>query len=516
MFFLLGYIQIPMNLQTRIQEEFDKRSYRVLVPIAGISVLLTPTWILMDYFATPSVWKTLAALRLGASALYLIFFILLKTEKLKWKPVLYLFVLVTAIDTAWMAMYVPSEMLNKFLTGYAIVYIIIAALIYVTWKEYLLMFATAIFFLVLFNWFFQAHPMEKMLFVDGLILLVIGGFGTVAAYMKYNALIREITAQVKNEILTQELQATNEELQQTNEELHKQSEFVKELNLRLEKQNEELFKKNKDITDSIRVAERLQGALLATNKEFFKYFPEHFIFFKPKDIVSGDFYWFYADKEGNKFLAVADCTGHGVPGSILSVLGLNLLNELVKENIKRPDLLLNELRKRINKILNPEGSAQVMYEGMDISLLKFSGTQMEWTGAYNPLYVITRNEETLKKLEKYLNPKTTLQDAHGTLIQIPADKMPVGYSASDAPFTLHSFEVSPGDELILFSDGFPDQFGGKNDKKLKVKNFKRLLLSLSSFPVNIQVQKLEEFFNTWKGSNEQTDDVTVIGINLSL
>ncbi len=504
-----------MNLQARIQEEFNSRSYKVLVPIAGISVLITPVWILMDYFSTPATWKTLAVIRLIGTAFYLVLYLLLKKKKISWKTTLYAFIIVTSAYTGYMIKYIPSEILSKFLTGYSIVYIVIAALLYITWQEYLLMFGIAVFFLVVFNALFQVHPMDKMLLSDGTMLWAIGGFGTVAVHFKYTALIREITAQVKNELLTQELQAANEELSQKNEEIHKQSEFVKNLNLKLEKQNTELFKKNKDITDSIRVAKRIQGALLATNKKYFRLFPPHFIFFRPKDIVSGDFYWFYGN-EKEKLLAVADCTGHGVPGSLLSVLGLNILNELVKENIKTPNIMLNELRERINRILNPEGSTTVMYEGMDISLLKINdNNQIEWAGANNPLYVITQNEKTLKNLAKYQSSKSTLQEGEKTLLQIPADKMPVGYFAAYEPFTLHSLEIQKGDELVLFSDGFSDQFGGKKDKKLKVKNFKRLMISLYPFPVNLQVQKLETFFEAWKGKNEQTDDVTVIAIKMN-
>ncbi len=147
-------------------------------------------------------------------------------------------------------------------------------------------------------------------------------------------------------------------------------------------------------------------------------------------------------------------------------------------------------------------------------IFRLQGNKVEWAGANNPLYVVTKNEDTLKKLQKYADNKKNIATEEGTLIQIPADKMPIGYTSSYKDFTLHSFILNKGDEVFLFSDGFADQFGGKLNKKLKLKNFKRLLLRLYSFPIHFQWQKLEEFFKTWKGNNERTDDITVVGVRI--
>ncbi len=351
-------------LEKQILKEIAKRNHKILVVIAIFSAIFSPGWTLLDYFAAPDTWRQMAVVRIIAALGYLLFFVLLKKEKIAWRPALHGMLLFTTIPIGYILALVPEASLDKYLLSYSVVYVTLAAFIYVTWAEYLFAFGEALFFVVFFNWLTEAHSVGTLI-ENGTIFMHLGILSVFIAYAKRRALIREIKAKLKNEQLTRELQVANEELFKKNEEIYRQSEFVKELNSQLERQNEELFKKNKDITDSIRVAQRIQEALLRINKNHLENFQEHFIFYKPKDIVSGDFYWSYSSGD-EKLLAVADCTGHGVPGSLLSVLGINILQELIKENIKRPDKILNALRERLNKILNPMGSSTILYEGMDI------------------------------------------------------------------------------------------------------------------------------------------------------
>lgn len=274
----------------------------------------------------------------------------------------------------------------------------------------------------------------------------------------------------------------------------------------LQKEQVELQKavieeKNKDITDSIHYARRIQKAMLPTVKLMNESLPEHFVLFQPKDIVSGDFYWASRPASGNgqagKILfAAADCTGHGVPGAFMSLIGTSFLNEIVlKKNIHRPDLVLNELRHNIITALNPEGNEHESKDGMDITLCALDRANMllEYASAFNGLYIIRQNE----------------------LADHPADKFPVGmFGEENKPFTLRSIVLQPGDCIYIFSDGYADQFGGPDGKKFKYARLKALLKEIDHRPMSEQKQVLEDRFNQWKNGLEQVDDVCVIGVRI--
>jgi serine phosphatase RsbU (regulator of sigma subunit) len=258
----------------------------------------------------------------------------------------------------------------------------------------------------------------------------------------------------------------------------------------IEMQNEIIFEKNKELTDSIKYAERIQQALLAHGDFMKKNLPEHFVFFKPKAIVSGDFYW--ATAKGNKFyLAVCDCTGHGVPGAFMSLLNISFLNEAITEkNILEPDQVLDHVRERLIDSLSSDKGQ----DGMDGTLMCYhkANNLITYASAYNkPLLV--RN---------------------GIMQELPADKMPVGKGQKEDPFTLHSVPLQKGDMVYFCSDGYGDQFGGPKGKKFKHKQLNELLLSISGKAPDIQKQLLDEVFEDWRGNLEQIDDVMVIGIRI--
>lgn len=277
-----------------------------------------------------------------------------------------------------------------------------------------------------------------------------------------------------------------------------------EENRRLEEQvnirTKELAEKNKDITSSIEYAKRLQDAILPSIKQLRHSFPDSFVLYLPKDIVSGDFYWF-AEKDGRKIIVASDCTGHGVPGAFMSMLGINLLNSIIIEKgITRPDLILNELHLRVVEALhNSERENDRVNDGMDLSLVCIDEENrvIEYAGAYNPLLMLKKEENDL--------------------VQIKADKQPIGgnlYEGKERVFTLNSLDYRHGDEIYLFSDGFIDQFGGPKGKKFMIKRFKQLILDTLGMSKKIQKIELETRFNEWKGKEEQIDDVIVIGIKL--
>lgn len=263
----------------------------------------------------------------------------------------------------------------------------------------------------------------------------------------------------------------------------------------LEEQNEIILEKNKDISDSINYAKKIQEAILPHHSEIEKVFPDSFILSMPKDVVSGDFYWF-AQHEHLKLFVVADCTGHGVPGAFMSMIGNTLLNNIVIERkIVRPDLILNELRKEIIKALK-QGEDSQNKDGMDLSIicLNSKSNVLETAGANNPVWVLKKD---------------------GALLEIKGDKQPIGYSVNTThDFSLNSMEIETGDIIYQFSDGYADQFGGEKGKKFKYNQLKELILTNKDESLKQQASILKLEFEKWKGNLMQIDDVLVTGIKV--
>jgi serine phosphatase RsbU (regulator of sigma subunit)/Tfp pilus assembly protein PilF len=264
----------------------------------------------------------------------------------------------------------------------------------------------------------------------------------------------------------------------------------------IETKNAELGLKNKEITDSIRYAKHLQMAILPPAAQVKRLLPDSFILYKPKDIVSGDFYW--VEEWGSQVLvAAADCTGHGVPGAFMSIVGNNLLQQAVfNYGLSKPFLILNNVNKNISGMLHQSEETSAVKDGMDIALLSIDRSKglVEFAGAFNPLWLV-RNK---------------------TLREIKADKHPVGVFLGEEmkQFTHQEFAIEKGDVLYLFTDGYADQFGGDKGKKFKYKQLQQLLLEISDKPMDEQRSLLDQTIEHWKGNLEQIDDILIIGIRL--
>ncbi|UKN01906.1 tetratricopeptide repeat protein [Paracrocinitomix mangrovi] len=260
----------------------------------------------------------------------------------------------------------------------------------------------------------------------------------------------------------------------------------------IENQKHIVEEKNQEILDSITYAKRLQNAILPTQETIDAHLKENFVLYLPKDIVAGDFYWMdYAD--GKTLLAVADCTGHGVPGAMVSVVCHNALNRAVREfGLREPGKILDKVTDLVIETF--EKSTEEVKDGMDICLCSFDfeNNQVLYSGANNGLYHIV----------------------NGELVEIKPDKQPVGKYADRQPFTTHSISSKKGDVFYLFTDGYADQFGGEKGKKLKYKPFKEILLNNSQSNMWNQRTVLFDKFQTWKGDYEQIDDVCVIGVRI--
>jgi serine phosphatase RsbU (regulator of sigma subunit)/HAMP domain-containing protein len=263
----------------------------------------------------------------------------------------------------------------------------------------------------------------------------------------------------------------------------------------LDKQRQKLEELYKDVTDSIRYAKRLQDSILPPESHIKSLTPNSFVFFKPKDIVSGDFYWF--EKCADKVLfAAVDCTGHGVPGAFMSIVGSNALQQAVGENkLATPSKILDDLNKFASETLNKEKEATSVRDGMDLALcaLDYDKLTLEYAGANNPLYII-RN---------------------GEILQTKADKFPIGgFEVGEKEYTNNTLQLEKGDTIYIFSDGYADQFGGKVGKKFMYKQFRDLLLDMQSLEMEAQRDKLQSVIEDWRGSYEQVDDILVIGVKV--
>lgn len=267
--------------------------------------------------------------------------------------------------------------------------------------------------------------------------------------------------------------------------------------------------KNKDITDSINYAKRIQQAILADMSEIKNVIPESFILFKPKDIVSGDFYWF-THRDGTVFIAAVDCTGHGVPGGFMSMIATSFLQEVINEkNILSPERVLDEMRSKITVALKQKGDVMENRDGLDIALCSISNNSLKFSGANNPLWIVRKDTNGISEIEE----RIYLKSNNGySLVEFSPDKQPIGAHPNPQPFTLKSVNLKKGDSLYLFSDGYADQFGGPKRKKFMYRNFAELILSLQEKSMNEQHKALDSVIEEWRGSLEQIDDILVIGL----
>jgi serine phosphatase RsbU (regulator of sigma subunit) len=267
----------------------------------------------------------------------------------------------------------------------------------------------------------------------------------------------------------------------------------------ISRQKEELITKNRNITDSINYAKRIQMAMMPTSEHFRRLFPESFVYYKPKDIVSGDFYW-VSQKNDKVFFAVIDCTGHGVPGAFMSIIGYELLRNIINiKGIEKPSEILNELNKDFSFIFDADGDKDFSFrDGMDIGfcVIDRKNAILEFSGAFSPMYLV-RNK---------------------SILEIKGNRFSVGLMEDliGEPFDNNTLNLELNDMIYLFSDGYPDQFGGEEGKKFKYRRFRHLLLNIHKLPASQQEHLLDQGIVQWMGDSEQVDDILIIGVRPGL
>ena len=320
---------------------------------------------------------------------------------------------------------------------------------------------------------------EWWFIILSVIVLLTGFYGLVRWR---NATLRRRNTELENivKLRTAEIIDKNEELLEQNEEIITQRDRINEQHIA--------------ITDSIEYAQRIQQAVLPREIYVEEVLPESFILFHPRDIVSGDFYWI---KQLGKYkiIIAADCTGHGVPGSMMSMLGVSFINEIIqKREIIQANIILNELRDEVKKALRQTSEVDEIFDGMDMALcvINTETLNLQYAGAANPLYYVQ----------------------NGELHQVKADRMPIGHYPKETEFTMHNIQMKKGSVFYIFSDGLVDQFGGRRGDKMKAKRFREVLFSNHQLPMSKQKQKLQEALDEWQGTYEQTDDILVIGVRV--
>ncbi|MCQ2250039.1 MAG: SpoIIE family protein phosphatase [Bacteroidales bacterium] len=287
---------------------------------------------------------------------------------------------------------------------------------------------------------------------------------------------------------------TNRELSAKNEEITRKNALIESKNMEISKNLAVISEKNRDITDSLTYAGKIQKALLRTFDEQSHMLGDYFVFYAPKDIVSGDFYWCHK-LDGKFVFTVGDCTGHSVPGAFMSMLGLSLLNHIVvQQGVCKASSILEMMRSMVKSYLGQTGINEEPKDGMDMALCVWDmeAGEVDFSGAYNPL----------------------LHVRDGELWMHNAVKSPVGIHNRELPFTDEIVKVQKGDRLFMFSDGYSDQFGGERQEKFKMGRFKNLIKDTSNLPMTVQADRIRQTYYNWKGDFIQIDDVCVLGVEI--
>jgi len=348
-----------------------------------------------------------------------------------------------------------------------------------------------------------------------------------AKSLELSELVEEI--QVTNEMvfsINKDLEQNNAEIELQRQELITQNELLQKQKTEIETHRDQIAHQKKHITDSILYAKRIQNAILTSESTVTRLFPHNFVLYMPRDIVSGDFY-LVRQRNTKIYMVVADCTGHGVPGAFMSMLGVAFLNEIINNIDKNENagVILDLLKAQIVKAMKQKGKIGEAHDGMDIGLcvLNFDNRTLQFAGANNPLYLYrNRSENELKTsisdfFAHEIPPENQYRIEYNndsTLLELKGDDMPIGIFIKDAPFRTHEISFRKGDNIYLFSDGYVSQFGGPKGRKFLTKNFKSLLFSMQNKDMIEQKQILQSSIEIWKNDLEQIDDILVFGVKV--
>lgn len=466
------------------KSEMDSTILRYHTIALWVAVIFDMLFFVTDYFNIYEYWQEFLTFRTAVSLVCLFTVLFHKKLKIPYEVLGFIPVLLISIQNAYMWSVMDIEHLQKHAFAYIAMFIGSGMfMFYHVYYSITIVVANIIANIIFFH-YNSSLTLDEILVNGGLLTGAVAIFSILLIRMRYRLTKKEIIARLM--------------LEKSKKELEKQKGITEE--------------KNKEIVDSINYAKRIQDALITPPATLKKLLPESFVIYMPKDIVSGDFYWatevFTTKKEGKKekliVFAVADCTGHGVSGAFMSIIGLKILNQSISQaNVNTPAESLDFLNKEVFNTINKHTEDEnVIRDGMDIALcslklsesseLSESDATLQYAGANNPLYIV-RN---------------------GELLETKADKQPIGAYETEQFFQNHEIVLQKGDVIYLFSDGYADQFGGPKGKKYNYKQFKQLLLDVAHLPVEEQQKTLINTHKKWKNDQEQLDDICVMGIRI--
>lgn len=430
-----------------------------------VAVFFNVIFFFTDVINIPEHWQFFLQLRLFDSFLIAVNLLLYKKFKYKSEYMVFISAIIIVKQNAIMWCFMDEHQMLKHTLAYIALFIGAALLLLWELKYSIIFVLASLLSNIIFLGLLSDHDLETILQNGGLLTGFVAVLSIILVQTRYNLNKREIISRLA----------------------------LVEANMAIAQQKKIVEEKSESILDSIRYAKRIQDAVLPTLDYMKSHLPNSFVFYRPKDIVSGDFYW-YEYLLGKSFIAAVDCTGHGIPGAFMSMIGHTLLNKFNDRPGISPAEMLNDMRDQVITALQQESNNTK--DGMELQMCIIDHEQgiLQYSGAQNPLYYIRNNE----------------------LIEIKADKMPVGISVMShmKPFTNHVIPIEPGDCFYLFSDGYPDQFGGPNDKKFTYKRLRELFLSIHKLDFDKQNEIVAKTFDDWKSDGEQIDDVLVIGFRI--
>lgn len=468
------------------QDELGKTAIKHHIIVCWVAIILDPLWAISDYFVLPEYFIPFLIIRLlvaGMTFLGLYF-----RQKLSIPMVAFIPVLGISLQNAYMYNVMEIGAFQQHTFAYIALFIGAGMLVF--WKQIYTIVVVGLSIIANFVLFHLFSPLtvDEFLINGGLLTMTVGLFSIILIQTRYRLTKKEIIARF--------------DLMESKKELEVKNEIIEE--------------KNKNITDSIAYAQNIQSAILPNRSEIAKYLKDHFIFFSPKDVVSGDFYWF-TQKANKIFIAVCDCTGHGVPGAFVSMIGNNLLNQVVIERNKEdPGEILSCLNQGMINAFTKEGELEAK-DGMDMALLVFELDKatndiikLNYSGANNPSYLIRK-----EIANSALTQEDWISEFEEHFVEIKGDKQAIGgFTEPDYCFHTREIELEKGDMVYAFSDGYMDQFGGPKGKKFMKKNFKKLFVEFMDLEMEEQAEKMDQSIKEWMGEEEQVDDILVIGIKV--
>lgn len=474
------------NWKTELQKTVKK--YHTIT--CWVAVIFNMLFFVTDYLNLYDYWQEFLTFRTAVSLVCLFTVLFYKKLKIPIEVVGVIPVLLISIQNAYMWSVMDAEHLQKHTMAYMALFI--GSGMFVFYHVYYSVFIVVANLVanIVFLHYNSPLSLDEILLNGGLLVASVAVFSILLIRMRYKLTKKEIVARFA-----------------------------------LQRSKMEIEEKNKEIVDSINYAKRIQDALIPPYEVMKKILPNSFVIFKPKDIVSGDFYWasktnttsVEKGQEDLVLFSAADCTGHGVPGAFMSVIGLKLFNQSVKQpHVNSPAQALDFLNKEVFTTVNLHSLGEnVIRDGMDVAFcaINYSTLKLYFAGANNPVYIVRKAEELAETAEASVTSYEVANEER-ILIEIKGDKKPIGSYESEDPFNDKSFQLKQGDMVYVFSDGYPDQFGGPKGKKLKYSVFKQLLVENSHSPVNVQKEFLDNYFEEWKGDLEQLDDVCVIGVRV--